>query len=218
LKPLRTTEIVLARACLEGDPVALERLVAEHLSRTGEWIHRIDGRAEFIEDVRQEAFPRLVADGEQRAQLWRFSGRGALGAFIRVFVTRLALRMRRTGAREWKHEPVALGVDPELALLRSRYAREFAEAFKATLERLPVADRNILRLHYIDGLTLEQVAVAYAVSRATAARALARARAHVVSETEARLSERLGKNVNAASLFALVESQLGASVMLYLRK
>jgi hypothetical protein len=45
-----------------------------------------------------------------------------------------------------------------------------------------------------------------------------RARAYVVAEAEARLTERLGKNVNAASLFALVESQLGASVMLYLRK
>jgi RNA polymerase sigma-70 factor, ECF subfamily len=219
LKQLRTTELLLVRACLESDKAALKRLVDEHLSRTGEWVQRIDRRADFIEDVRQEAFHRLVADGAQRAQLWGFSGRGALGAFVRVFVTRLALRMRRTGeAREFRQEPPDLGVDPELALLRSRYAREFGEAFKATLARLPVDDRNILRMHYIDGLTLEQVAVAYAVSRATAARALARARAHVVSETEARLAERLGKNVNAASLFALVESQLGASVMLYLRK
>jgi RNA polymerase sigma-70 factor, ECF subfamily len=219
LKQLRISELILVRACLEGDPPALQRLVDEHLSRTGVWIHRIDRRPEFIDDVRQEAFHRLVADGEQRAQLWGFSGRGALGAFVRVFITRLALRMRRSAApREWKKEPTSLGVDPELALLRTRYAREFADAFKATLALLPVDDRNILRMHYIDGLTLEQVAVAYAVSRATAARALARARAHVVSETEARLADRLGQSVNAASLFALVESQLGASVMLYLRK
>jgi len=49
-------------------------------------------------------------------------------------------------------------VDPEMLLLKQRYAAEFTDAFKAVLVTLSSDERNVLRLHYLDGLTVEEVA------------------------------------------------------------
>jgi RNA polymerase sigma-70 factor, ECF subfamily len=221
LRTVRAAELRVASACLAGD-VAAQQILGDILNSVPKWIRRIDSRPEFAEDVRQEAFHILVAD-TPHPQLLRYSGKGALGAFVRVVATRLALHWKRLpDVRQHADIPDSLASHeehPEIALLRRRHADEFSAAFKASLAVLPLDERNILRLHYIDGLTIEQVGTAYGVSRATAARMLARARAHVAREAQARLAERLGANSpGAATLLALVESQLGASIASSLNK
>ena len=79
-------------------------------------------------------------------------------------------------------------------------------------------ERAVLKLHYLDGLSIDEVGVAYRVSRATAARWLAKARARVVDETQRRLSEKLGRSApNADSLLAMVQSELHLSLSRIIR-
>jgi RNA polymerase sigma-70 factor (ECF subfamily) len=107
----------------------------------------------------------------------------------------------------------ATTLDPELALIKRRYAAAFAAAFRATLAGLERDARNVLRLHHVDGLSIEEVAASYGVSRATAARWLARARAQIVEEVRGRLEERLGGSVPSPNaLLSLIQSQLDLSI------
>ncbi|MBI5481701.1 MAG: transcriptional regulator, partial [Deltaproteobacteria bacterium] len=103
--------------------------------------------------------------------------------------------------------------DPEVDYLKTRYGEEFRAAFRATLGALSQDERNLLKLHYLDGLNIDEIGVAYRVHRATVARWLAQARERILGETRRRLAERLdagSKDVD--SVLALVRSQLDISI------
>lgn len=225
LSKVNVADLYLAFACVQGDHAAIRTFSHVHLPRIREWVAHVDGSPAFADDVRQEVSRRLLVGHEGPPQLGGYSGRGALGAFVRVFATRLALKMRRRKAdRPDRHREEPDGglpspdLDPELALLRRKFAREFAEAFRTALAELGPDERNVLKLHYLDGLSIDEVGVAYRVSRATAARWLAKARGRVADETRRLVAERLGPSApNGASLLALVQSQLDASLMKMLR-
>lgn len=224
LAKVQAPDLYLAHACLAGDEGAHRSIARLHFARVREWVAHVDRSAAFADDVRQEAYRRLLVGDDAPGKLVEYTGRGALGAFIRVFATRLARKMKRRKAEAGGHdEPSEMlqapDLDPEVALLRRRYAKEFSDAFRAVLATLEPDERNVLKLHYIDGLSIEEVGTAYRVSRATAARWLAKAKQRVTDETQRALAERLGASApGAASLFGLVRSQLDASLMNYLRK
>lgn len=218
LARLHAADLFLARAAVAGDSAAQSSFEALHLSRIREWVSHVDRNEAFAADMHQEAARRLLIEDEREPKLLGYTGRGALGAFVRVFVTRLARKQKRRMSEKGHVEPSealqAPDLDPEIALLRKRYAREFSDAFKLTLLTLDADERNVLKLHYLDGLSIDEVGAAYGVSRATAARWLQKARARVVDETQRLLSERLGASApHAASLLALVRSQLDASLI-----
>jgi RNA polymerase sigma-70 factor, ECF subfamily len=222
LTALNAADLYLACACIAGDAQAQRAFSRHHLGRVREWVAHVDRNEAFAEDVRQEASRKLLLSADHGPKLADYSGRGALGAFVRVFVTRLARKMvARSPAYRHDARPVNLAaaeLDPEVALLRRRYAREFADAFKATLVGLDADERNVLKLHYIDGLSIAEVGTTYHVSRATAARLLAKAKARIVHETKEALARRLGRSApGAETLFAIVESQLGASFVKFFR-
>ena len=86
--------------------------------------------------------------------------------------------------------PERAGPDAELGFLKQHYAREFREAFDAALAALDVDQRNVLRLHFLDGLSIDQLGRTYGVHRATAARWVVRGRQALLAETRSRLRER----------------------------
>jgi len=93
--------------------------------------------------------------------------------------------------------------------LKREYGAELNAAFTQALEGLTTDQRNVLRLHYLDELTIEEVATATRVSRATAARRLSDARTAVASATLDSLKERLDIDTrDADSLLAFVKSQI----------
>jgi RNA polymerase sigma-70 factor (ECF subfamily) len=104
-------------------------------------------------------------------------------------------------------------IDPELDFLKVRYRAEFRAAFYETLRNLGIDERNVLRFHYMDGLTIDEIGAAYGVHRATVARWLARAREDVLEKTRRALSERLKVDTQeAASVIALIQSRLEVSL------
>jgi RNA polymerase sigma-70 factor, ECF subfamily len=177
------------------------------------WAQRdSDGAAAFearygrdIERVVQR-FPRLDADELRQllrvklfvgpSKLAEYTGRGALHSWLRVVASRTFVDAARAAARDL---PLREDVDdPLLAIadgafdvpraldrhvLRDAIRRAFARAVAALRER----ERTFLRLCTNEGLTLEQVAAAYHVGRATVARDLASARAHLREQTRREL-------------------------------
>jgi RNA polymerase sigma-70 factor (ECF subfamily) len=72
-----------------------------------------------------------------------------------------------------------------------RWSKEaFEQAFSGALGQLSDRDKALLRLHHIDGVSLEQLGTLYRTHRATVARWLAMARQRLLDGTRALLAER----------------------------
>ena len=182
---------------------------------------RVDASSAFADEVRQRLGAKLVRTDQGPAKLALYSGRGTLGAWLRVAAIREAQSLKRRGKRTVDADDVALAVanqDPEVQLVRHRMAAEFRAAFAAVLMTLSTDERNVLRLHYSEGLTIEEVGKAYRVSRATAARWIASARQTIITRTQAALTERMGASApNAGNLLAFVGSQFDMSLHRHLK-
>ena len=205
-------DLRFARACVAGDEAALRLLEGVLASKLPRWIARVGTSDALVAETRQRVWIALVVANDGRAPgLTNYRGRGPLEAWLRVTALRTALAV----ARETRNDlPVpdelqAATLDPELALLKQKYGAALNAAFSDALAGLAMDQRNVLRLHYLDGLTIEQVATATRVSRATAARRLADARAAVASLTVRKLKERLDIDTKEAdSLLDFVKSQI----------
>jgi RNA polymerase sigma-70 factor (ECF subfamily) len=212
------SDLYLACACTRGDSaaaVAFEKAFAAQLHAAVEQA-RLPGvsAAEIVQSLRDRL---LVGDAAQGPRISQYDGRGDLRSWLRVAAVRQALMLVRKQRREI---PMREGLDahlasddPEIGYLKNLYRAEFAAAFRAAAEALEARDRNLLRYHYLDGLTLEQMAAVNGVHRATVARWLAAARETLVNDTQRRLRERIpGSETEIESLLRLVRSELDLSV------
>jgi RNA polymerase sigma-70 factor (ECF subfamily) len=211
LAALRCDELLLARACLDRDPQALAVLEAEVLSLVPRWLARLEGAA--ADDVRQELRQRLLLGDDPLAA--RFEGRRPLQAWLRVVATRLAIDLHR--ARKPPGDADALeelwsAPDPELDAVKLLDLSALRGLIHDALGALPARERSLLRLHYLEGLSLERLAVIERVHRATVARRLAEARAAVLERVRRLLSERFQlSSEDGDSLLRFVRSRLDLS-------
>src|SRR6185312_1867471 len=107
----------------------------------------------------------------------------------------------------------AVPLDPELALVRSRHAGDFERALQDAFGSLDERERNLLRLHFLDGLGIDGLAPVFGVHRATVARWLAAARERLQDTVLALLRERLAVGERELeSLARLVRSDLEISL------
>ena len=218
LTALHGADLYLAFACAVGAAHAAGAFERAFAAKIDTYVARVTRTPVARDEVRQKVREALlVGRGGRPPTIASYTGRGPLGAFVRVTAVRAALRfVHRT-------RPDALDVDeliglrspendPELELLKRRYAPQLREALVSTLAALTADERNVLRLHYLDGLTLEEVAATYRIGRATAARWLARAREKILAETRSRLKAQLGVHeLELDSLMDLTASRVPLS-------
>jgi RNA polymerase sigma-70 factor (ECF subfamily) len=97
--------------------------------------------------------------------------------------------------------------------MKARYQAAFRAAFEDAVRRLEPRDRNLLRLHHLDAVTLDQLAAMYGVHRATAVRWLSDVRRRLLADTRRSLRAALGVAEDELdSVMALIESRLDVSV------
>jgi len=86
------------------------------------------------------------------------------------------------------------------------------------LGRLTAEQRNLLRLHFLDGLNIEKIGAVMQVHRATVARWIAAAREEILENVRRDLNQRLRLEPSEfESLVNLVRSQLQVSILRYLK-
>jgi RNA polymerase sigma-70 factor, ECF subfamily len=211
-------DLYLAFACSHGDGAALaalERILGEARGALAHAGVSAPDAADALQQVRCELV--TAADGGQPGIL-AYSGRGRLGAWLRVIAVRTALKADRRAERvvaveEDLLEGLGPGRDPELDAMRALYQGELKTAFAAALAELTPRGRNLLRHAIIDHLTVDDLAALYRVHRATSARWLADARAEVIERTRDHMMRKLGVGrTELLSIFRLVQSECDASV------
>ncbi len=210
---LYVEDLYLACACVDGLPRALAAFDERHLTAVPRYLARLDRSAAFADEVRQQLRERLfVGSHGEPPRLVSYSGRGPLATWVKVAAIRVALNLRR-GDRDASlsrgDEPMIAG-DPELLLLRRRFAADFNAAFALAVGALGVQERQLLRLHFLDGLTLGEIAALHDVDKSTVSRRLQASREALLGETERLLRERLNlADGEVTSLIRLIRSQFG---------
>jgi RNA polymerase sigma-70 factor (ECF subfamily) len=217
---LHLPDLYLAFACGEGDATAL-RSFGTLLTSVAGAVRSVDGAPSFVDEILQRLRTRvLVAEDGRTARILDYAGRGSLENWLRAGALRLALNARRDARRGpeplpeaslW--EPAAPTADRTLELLRGKYAAQFGTALREAFGSLEPGERNVLRMHFLEGMSLNQIAAMYQVNKSTISRRMARAREVLLERTRGRLERAL--SLPATELDSLLE-QLGPKLDLSL--
>lgn len=225
LRRLHVEDLMLARACAMGDPVALAQVEEEHFGVIDAALSRMPDAAAQVPEIKQQIRQQLfVSEGDQAAKIAQYSGRGELRSWLRVVAIRCAINLLQRHGREVELKDEVLtqfaspGENQELDYLKRRYRAEFKQCFEGALASLTSRDRNILCYHYLERLNIDQIGEIYKVHRTTAARWLARIRGDLLERTRRSLMEKLRiEKTEFESIMRLIESHLEASIEKVLR-
>ena len=141
----------LVAGALRGDPAAFAALVEPHRPRLTAFLERLLGSRDEAEDAVQETLLRayLGLAGLRRpdhASGWLFG--------IAVNVARMRLRSRAAHARAVQSlNALPLGPSPAQAADQ----RELVTTVKDAVGLLPEGQREVVLLHYVDGLSCEEI-------------------------------------------------------------
>ena len=211
LDTIHASDLYLACGVSQRDRAALAHFEEQLMARVGDYILRVRVDREVVDEVKQKLRENLIMGGK----IAEYSGKGALGGWLRVAAVRTALNhLRGAGpATDAIGEEMSLGADPELAYVKHHAQDLFTDAFKRVLAGLDANERTILRLHYIEGLTMDQLARLYRTPRSTIARRVAEARQQILAATEALLRDERRLTASAvASVIRQARSQLEVTI------
>jgi RNA polymerase sigma-70 factor (ECF subfamily) len=217
---MATTELALAHACARGEPLALAQVEAEFFPRIRVALRRMGLAADQVNEAMQAFRTQMfVREGDRSPRIGEYEGRGSLASWLRVSATRLAVKGMRKGRLEVAtdddalFQAVASEDDPEGTCIREECRSYFKAAFQEALESLPGRERTMLRMHVVDGLSIDEIGALYAVHRATAARWVGKARSELLQRTRTGLMRRTRINrEDCESMMRLVQSQLGTTM------
>lgn len=212
---VRADDLFLATACAERAPNAIDTFDRQLLSAVPAILARAGFRDIQPDEIRQRVRERLFV----AAKIEDYSGRGSLASWIQVVTLRIAIDAMREQAAHPVAEPKpdddlrVAGTDPELSLIKERYREPFKQALRASLAEISDEQRNVLKLHFVDGVTLEKLAALFHVHRATIVRRIAQARDAVFDGVRARLQAELGIGRDEfEELLTLLRSRLELSL------
>jgi RNA polymerase sigma-70 factor (ECF subfamily) len=194
---LAVDELYLSCACAHGDAEALRLFELHYMpkARAALLAMRLDAHDvdELLQRLRVYLF--VHHDGGQ-LRIVQFRGRGTLGSWLAVSAVRSAYKLLQRETREQPSE------DEQLARVttcdgdqdksaRHRHRAAFSDAFGAALLSLDDREKNLLRQHYLDGLSIDELGLLYRAHRTTTSRWLAAARQRLLERTRSHLMQRL---------------------------
>lgn len=170
---LRPDDLWLACGALTEVPAALrvlDELIAAACSRlSGAMAEAGVELEELTQGIRVD----LLVGSDGTPKLQRYSGRGSLSRWIRsAAARRLALALKARGARSelgnaLSGSAMALPSLPEFRALEHQQRTLFVQYLREAFFELDVRQRNLLRLHLIQGMSLAALGRQYRVHRTT---------------------------------------------------
>jgi RNA polymerase sigma-70 factor (ECF subfamily) len=216
---LQMADLYIACACAAGDSGAVRAFRDRYFSSLPAVLSRVGGDDALADEVGQTLLEKLlVAQGGQRPRILDLAGQGDLAALVRVAAVRTALNIRRSGQRlELVDHPsvvsgVVLGPDPGSGIIKELESAEVKRAFEDAIAALEPRERNVLRLHLLHGLGIDEIGRIHGVHRSTAARWIDRIRGQLRGHTARLLRQRLSLgSAEVDSLVRYVQSRLDIS-------
>jgi RNA polymerase sigma-70 factor, ECF subfamily len=211
-------ELLLALACGKSDEVAVEVLercffpaLDEYLTRSG-----------FTDTLRRDVFQQLLLHlcTGKSPRLLTYAGRAALSTWLRVATYRFALNLRHhehlqltPDANVMLNRLISSQVDLETQATIERARPLFQSALHKAMAELADRERTLLRLSFLDGLSIDAIGGMYGVHRATAARWISEIRAKILKGVQSMLVKDFGLRASEfQSLAFLVQRELHLSL------
>lgn len=174
----------LCRAAQGGDSDAASELVKLTYQRVFAYFRRLCGHEEDAADLTQKTFSKVWAS------LASYGGRSSFSTWIHSIAHHVYVDWRRgkhpstVQVDEWWHSQSDSAPGP----FETAAAREFADQLYALVEKLDDDAREVVHLHYYQGLTLSETADVLAVAVSTVKYRLRRAldflKRHVTDPTQ----------------------------------
>ncbi len=194
LRALETSDLLLALACAEGDDTA-----ATHLSKLVDGLaaglRRAGAGAAQIDDLLAELKLRLLQPApDGRITLLQYGARARLARWLRVAAMRdynATRRQPETLDDSRLAELLVTGSGPELGAFHHAFKVAVADAFRESIRALGDKDRDVLRHHLLERLSVDRIGALYDVHRSTAARWLVSIRDALHTSTRSILCSQL---------------------------
>ncbi len=222
---LHAGDLYVAYGCSVGDTAALAIFEQHFMPKVTAYLQRGDALARFGDDLKQQLRARLLlADGPVLPRIASYTGRGPMGAWLRVTAARLAINMRASERPTVPFDEDAPAgyparEDPELAYLRTQYGAVLREATRDALAALEPRDATILRLFFLESMTQVAIGRLLRMSERTVRRSVLDARERILSFTRKRLSERLAlPETQLDTILRLARDELRPSIVEVLGK
>jgi RNA polymerase sigma-70 factor (ECF subfamily) len=213
LASVHAADLYLACAALRGDKAALAAFDEQYIARVGEYVVRVTVDRDVIDEVRQRLRERLLLGDTPK--LASYAGTGPLGGWLRISAVREALNLvsmtRPSDSKD--HDAPDTALDPELAMAKAGAHEVFRAAFMQVMSELGSKERTLLRLHYIERVTLDGLSTMFKTPRSTIARRVDDVRKAVLDRTKEKLraDHRLSTS-EVASVFRQLDSQFHVTI------
>jgi RNA polymerase sigma-70 factor (ECF subfamily) len=225
--PEQAEAVYVCAASALGNDAACRAIEERHFAELRSLIARVDGGKDFIDEVLQLLRVHLFSGEEPKIS--SYAGRGPLDRWLRTAAMRLAFRQKK----ERRRLPSQLRQSPDFGAaptfvsrkeaadepFKASYARAFERALEEVFRALTSRERAVLRLHFAEGMNIDEIGRVYAVHRTTVARWIADYRDGLARGVRTRLEAEFGALTQDEfdSLFGLVYEQLDLSVTALLR-
>jgi len=170
-----TAGLFLAAACLRGIPRALRHFESQYGALLASAVPR-HLRDRLPDDFQSAVRERLLVGCPRRSPtLAKYTGRGALGGWLRVMVFRHSISIARRGHRHLVlvQDPSDVGewgASPEALYLREELRERLQRAVATAIGHLSPRERRLVADAWLGGCSTRTLAAAYDVHHATVAR------------------------------------------------
>jgi RNA polymerase sigma-70 factor (ECF subfamily) len=172
----------------EQSTTALTLVDSQILSRIGSFLLRLRPTADFLDEVKQLIRAKLFVAADGRPpKIIDYSGAGSLANWVRVLSVRTAIDLQRQAPAYERHvklisaEPQFARVeDQDLAQIKELYGDQINAALRRALAATSTEQRNLLRLHFVEGVTFDALAEMFNMHKVTVWRKIDAARVAVL--------------------------------------
>jgi RNA polymerase sigma-70 factor, ECF subfamily len=230
--PEHVEAVYVCAASARGDGAACRAIEEGYFHGLRAAIARVDGREDSIDEVLQLLRVQLFSG--EAPKIDSYTGRGPLERWLRTAAMRIAFRQKKARRPLLGGSPEGFPDTPDPAAaptfvsrrdgyddqpFKVLYIRAFERALEEAFGGLHGRERTVLRLHFAEGMNIDEIGRVYAVHRSTVARWIAGYRESLAHSVRARLEAQFGELTQEEfdSLFGLVQGQLDVSVTALLR-
>jgi RNA polymerase sigma-70 factor (ECF subfamily) len=213
----RGDELYLVAGCVARRPEAIAAFEKRFLSALTANVGRVSLSLDQADELRQQLRVALLLGAEPK--IGTFRGQGPLGAWVQVCAVRLALRLGANRQRTVNadagllDELVSRDADQELLAAKARYRDTFQTALEECFIGLEPRQKTLLRMHFLDGMSIDEMGLVFRVHRATIARWLVAIRRQVLEQMCHKVSLNLRTSSSEfMSLVRLVHSDVRLSL------
>ncbi len=216
LSRLRTSDLFVAWAAEGHDEVAMRAIVVHARRTLDEALAPMRLATHEKEEVLQRLQARVFVG--EKPRIGSYSGTGSIGTWLAAAAVRLAIDAKRAVKPEDELDDelasaVADTSDLELQVIRKQYQAEFRDAFQAAFLALTLDERNLVRLTFIDRLSIDALSAMTGLHRSTVARRIATLRDELAKGTRKRLQEKFRLTTSDVnSLMRVVVSAFDSSL------